>query len=116
MVTGIIGKKLGMAQVFAESGEAEAVTAIEAGPCVVIQIKTEAREGYSAAQLGFGQAKKPAVARKAKGKDKGRGSGRKQPASHGASLGQKMEISGPTLSGGRFDISQYRGKVVLVDF
>ena len=68
MVQGIIGKKMGMGQVFAESGEAEAVTAIEAGPCVVIQIKTEAKEGYSAAQLGFGQAKKPAASRKGKGK------------------------------------------------
>jgi large subunit ribosomal protein L3 len=70
MVQGIIGKKLGMAQVFAESGEAEAVTAIEAGPCVVTQIKTEDKEGYSAAQLGFGQAGKPAAPRKGKGKGK----------------------------------------------
>jgi large subunit ribosomal protein L3 len=58
MVNGIIGRKLGMAQVFAESGVAEAVTAIEAGPCVVIQLKTEAKEGYKAAQLGFGEAKR----------------------------------------------------------
>jgi len=58
MVQGIIGRKLGMGQVFRENGEAEAVTAIEAGPCVVIQIKTTAKEGYNAAQLGFGQAKR----------------------------------------------------------
>ncbi|MGD9116937.1 MAG: 50S ribosomal protein L3 [Dehalococcoidia bacterium] len=58
MVSGIIGKKLGMAQVFAESGEAEAVTAIEAGPCVVTQVKTMDKEGYKAAQLGFGEAKR----------------------------------------------------------
>ena len=58
MVQAIIGRKLGMGQVFAESGEAEAVTAIEAGPCVVTQVKTEAKEGYKAAQLGFGQAKR----------------------------------------------------------
>jgi large subunit ribosomal protein L3 len=58
MVQGIIGKKLGMGQVFAEDGKAEAVTAIEAGPCVVTQIKTAAKEGYNAAQLGFGQAKR----------------------------------------------------------
>jgi large subunit ribosomal protein L3 len=57
MVQGIIGKKLGMGQVFAEDGKAEAVTAIEAGPCTVTQIKTAAKEGYNAAQLGFGQAK-----------------------------------------------------------
>jgi len=58
MVQGIIGRKLGMGQVFAENGEAEAVTAIEAGPCVVTQVKTRDKEGYNAAQLGFGQAKR----------------------------------------------------------
>ncbi len=58
MVQAIIGRKLGMGQVFAESGEAEAVTAIEAGPCVVTQVKTVDKEGYKAAQLGFGQAKR----------------------------------------------------------
>ena len=58
MVQGIIGRKLGMGQVFAENGKAEAVTAIEAGPCVVTQIKTSDKEGYSAAQLGFGEAKR----------------------------------------------------------
>ncbi|HEY55362.1 MAG TPA: 50S ribosomal protein L3 [Dehalococcoidia bacterium] len=58
MVQGIIGRKLGMGQVFAEDGKAEAVTAIEAGPCVVTQVKTRDKEGYNAAQLGFGQAKR----------------------------------------------------------
>jgi large subunit ribosomal protein L3 len=58
MVTGIIGRKLGMGQVFAESGEAEAVTAIEAGPCVVTQVKTADKEGYNSAQLGFGKARR----------------------------------------------------------
>jgi len=58
MLKGIIGKKLGMAQVFRESGNAEAVTAIEAGPCTVIQVKTAEKEGYNAAQLGFGEAKR----------------------------------------------------------
>ncbi len=55
MLQGIIGKKLGMTQVFRENGEAEAVTAIEAGPCAIIQVKTAAKEGYSAVQLGFGE-------------------------------------------------------------
>ena len=58
MISGIIGKKLGMTQVFRDNGKAEAVTAIEAGPCSVIQIKTVAQEGYNAVQLGFGQAKR----------------------------------------------------------
>jgi len=54
MISGIIGKKLGMTQVFRESGQVEAVTVVEAGPCAVTQVKTEAKEGYSAVQLGFG--------------------------------------------------------------
>ncbi len=55
---GIIGRKLGMTQVFREDGSAEAVTAIEALPCMVIQVKTAAKEGYSAVQLGFGEVKR----------------------------------------------------------
>jgi len=58
MLEGIVGRKLGMTQIFRDNGEAEAVTAIEAGPCAVIQVKTAAREGYNAVQLGFGQAKR----------------------------------------------------------
>ena len=55
---GIIGKKLGMTQIFENNGKAEAVTVIEAGPCKIIQIKTQSGEGYHAVQLGFGEAKK----------------------------------------------------------
>jgi large subunit ribosomal protein L3 len=58
MMQGVIGRKLGMTQVFMDNGKAEAVTVVEAGPCIVVQVKTEAKEGYSAAQLGFGKAKK----------------------------------------------------------
>jgi len=58
MIEGIIGKKLGMTQVFRDNGKAEIVTAIEAGPCSVIQVKTVAKEGYNAVQLGFGEAKR----------------------------------------------------------
>jgi len=54
----IIGRKLGMTQVFRENGKAEAVTAIEAGPCPVTQVKTAAHEGYNAVQLGFGEVKR----------------------------------------------------------
>lgn len=52
MVSGIIGRKIGMTQLFKE-GEGMAVTAIEAGPCFVTQIKTETTDGYNAVQLGF---------------------------------------------------------------
>jgi large subunit ribosomal protein L3 len=58
MIQEIIGRKLGMTQIFQDNGKAEAVTAVEAGPCVVVQVKTEAKEGYNAAQFGFGKAKK----------------------------------------------------------
>ena len=57
MIQGIIGRKLGMTQVFRDDGKAEAVTAIEAGPCTVAQVRTEAKEGYKAAQLAFGEVK-----------------------------------------------------------
>ncbi len=55
---GILGKKVGMTQVFDDTGEAIPVTVIEAGPCYVTQIKTEKRDGYEAIQLGFGEARR----------------------------------------------------------
>ena len=58
MIQGIIGRKLGMTQVFGDDGKAKAITAIEAGPCTVTQVKTIAEEGYCAAQLGFGEVKR----------------------------------------------------------
>ena len=54
MQKGIIGKKIGMAQVFDEKGNVVPVTVIEAGPCVVVQKKTVANDGYDALQFGFG--------------------------------------------------------------
>ncbi|MFO7773414.1 MAG: 50S ribosomal protein L3 [Dehalococcoidia bacterium] len=53
MFPGIIGKKIGMTQLFEESGEATAVTAIQAGPSVVTQVKSESKDGYNAIQLGL---------------------------------------------------------------
>jgi len=58
MIQGIIGKKLGMTQVFRENGDVQCVTAIEAGPCSIVQVKTKENDGYAAVQLGFGKAKK----------------------------------------------------------
>jgi large subunit ribosomal protein L3 len=57
MIEGIIGKKLGMTQVYDDKGKIEAVTAIEVGPCTVVQIKKTAKEGYDAVKLGYGQVK-----------------------------------------------------------
>jgi large subunit ribosomal protein L3 len=58
MIKGLIGRKIGMTQIFTEEGAAQSVTAIEAGPCTVTQIKTTAKDGYNAVQLGFGEAKR----------------------------------------------------------
>jgi large subunit ribosomal protein L3 len=53
----ILGRKLGMTQVFSSNGEARGVTVVEAGPCVVVQIKTQENDGYEAIQIGFGARK-----------------------------------------------------------
>lgn len=55
---GIIGKKVGMTQVYDEQGIMTPVTVVEAGPCVVTQVKTQAKDGYEAIQVGYGDKKK----------------------------------------------------------
>ena len=55
MKKGLIGKKLGMTQVFADDGRCIPVTVVEAGPCVVVQKKTAEKDGYAALQVGFGE-------------------------------------------------------------
>ena len=57
-IEGILGRKLGMTQVFDQGGNLQTVTVVEAGPCFVSNIKTESRDGYNAVQLGFGEAKR----------------------------------------------------------
>ena len=57
MMKGLIGKKIGMTQIFDESGLAVPVTLIEAGPCYVTQVRQPERDGYNAVQLGFGEDK-----------------------------------------------------------
>ena len=64
---GLIGRKLGMTQIFKPNGEAVPVTVIEAGPCVVVSKRTEEREGYTALQLGFGYIKPHKVNKPMKG-------------------------------------------------
>lgn len=61
MSVGILGTKLGMTQVFDETGNAIPVTVIQAGPCVVTQIKTEQTDGYSSVQIGYGDVKEKAL-------------------------------------------------------
>ncbi|MEE8369556.1 MAG: 50S ribosomal protein L3 [Dehalococcoidia bacterium] len=57
-IEGVLGRKLGMSQMFESDGTAVPVTVIEVGPCVVIQVKTRKRDGYEAVQLGFGERKR----------------------------------------------------------
>jgi large subunit ribosomal protein L3 len=52
-VTGILGKKIGMTQVFDEKGEVHPITVLQAGPCVITQLKSAAKDGYDAAQIGL---------------------------------------------------------------
>ena len=63
----ILGKKIGMTQIFSEAGEAIPVTVIEAGPAVVTQIKTVETDGYNAVQIGFEDAKEQRLNKPAKG-------------------------------------------------
>ncbi|NTU55910.1 MAG: 50S ribosomal protein L3 [Anaerolineales bacterium] len=55
MLKGLIGKKIGMTQIFDEQGVAQPVTIIEAGPCFVTQVRNPEKDGYAAVQLGFGE-------------------------------------------------------------
>jgi large subunit ribosomal protein L3 len=53
MIKGILGRKIGMTQIFAENGTAAGVTVVQAGPCTITQVRTPEKDGYTAVQLGF---------------------------------------------------------------
>ena len=67
MNKGIIGRKVGMTQIFDENGNVIPVTVIEAGPCPVVQVKTVETDGYDAVQLGFGVVKEKKINKPVKG-------------------------------------------------
>lgn len=67
MQKGIIGKKIGMTQIFDEAGKVIPVTVVEAGPCVVVQKKTVENDGYASVQLGFGEINEKNVTKPMKG-------------------------------------------------
>ena len=67
MKKALLGKKVGMTQIFDENGKVIPVTVIEAGPCTVVQIKTKDADGYEAVQLGFGEVKAKKVTKPAAG-------------------------------------------------
>jgi large subunit ribosomal protein L3 len=57
-IAGLLGRKIGMTTYYHDNGTAESVTAVEVGPCIVTQVKTQARDGYEAVQIGFLAARK----------------------------------------------------------
>jgi large subunit ribosomal protein L3 len=57
-IEGILGRKIGMTQLFDERGEVHGVTVVEAGPCTIVQVKSAATDGYDAVQVGFGSVKR----------------------------------------------------------
>lgn len=67
MKKSIIGKKIGMTQIFDEDGRVIPVTVVEAGPCVVMQKKTEDKDGYNAVKVGFGDIREKLVTKPVKG-------------------------------------------------
>jgi large subunit ribosomal protein L3 len=67
VMTGLLGRKLGMTSIFDDSGQVIPCTVIEAGPCYVTQVKTSDRDGYTAVQLGFAEAKERTVRKPQKG-------------------------------------------------
>jgi large subunit ribosomal protein L3 len=69
----MIGKKVGMSQIFSDNGETIPVTILEVGPCAVIQVKTESNDGYDAVQLGFGERKEKHTNKPLKGHYKNSG-------------------------------------------
>src|SRR3990172_6764291 len=89
MTTGILGKKLGMSQVFDTEGKVIPVTVIEAGPCTVIQRKTARSDGYDAVQIGFRQTKAGKVGKPMLGhfQKAGKGGGRALPGNRGGGRG-----------------------------
>eukprot|EP00494_Astrolonche_serrata_P031771 UN32040 len=70
MAKGILGKKLGMLQIWNDEGKRVSVTAIEAGPCPIVQVKTHEKEGYSSIQIGFDEIKESKLTKAEKGHQK----------------------------------------------
>ncbi|HEX8391113.1 MAG TPA: 50S ribosomal protein L3 [Longimicrobium sp.] len=98
-MSGIIGRKLGMTQIFDESGAVVPVTVIEAGPCPVVQVRTDEKDGYAAVQLGFGAKK----ATRATSAERG----------HATKAG--LEAAPAVLKEFRFDAAPALGESVTVD-
>jgi large subunit ribosomal protein L3 len=111
-MTGLIGKKLGMTQFYNADGNVVPVTVIQTGPCVVVQKKENARDGYNALQVGFGSKKNQRVNKPAQGHMSKAGKGafevlkefRLDDVSEYA-VGQEIKVSELFKAGDRIDVS-----------
>lgn len=111
-MTGLIGKKIGTTQVFTPDGSVVPVTVIQAGPCVVVQKKEAARDGYDAVQLGFGSKKGQRVNKPQQGHMLKAGKGAFQVLREFRSdkvsqfeLGQEIKVSDLFKTGDRIDVA-----------
>lgn len=116
-MSGIIGKKIGMTSIFGADGRNVACTVIEAGPCVVTQVKSEATDGYSAVQLGFGERKEKNTPKALKGHFSNaqttpkrkliefREHAGEEPFVHNLSLGQLVKIEDVFVEGDFVDVA-----------
>ncbi len=111
-MTGLIGKKIGMTQVFGADGSVVPVTVIQTGPCVVVQKKEKAKDGYSALQLGFGSRKNQRVNKPEQGHMVKAGKGAFQVLREFRSedvapyeVGQEIKLSDLFKAGDRVDVS-----------
>ncbi len=111
-MVGLIGKKLGMTQVFDAKGELIPVTVIQAGPCTVVQTKTAASDGYAAVQLGFGEKKPQRVSKAYRNHCLKAGKGVftvlrefRDPRGDGYTVGQEITVDALFKEGDRVDVS-----------
>lgn len=111
MLTGLLGRKLGMTRIFTEDGRWIEVTLLEAGPCTVVQRKTQDSDGYEAVQLGFGSKKESSCTKPALGHFKKAGTNAKAtlkefPVASGEELKVGDEIKADLFAvGDRVDVS-----------
>ena len=112
MMTGLIGKKLGMTQLFGADGSVVPVTVIETGPCVVAQKREGARDGYQALQIGFGTKKNQRVNKPEQGHLKRVGKGAFQVLREFRSedvsqyeVGQEIKVADLFKTGDRIDVT-----------
>jgi large subunit ribosomal protein L3 len=109
-MSGMIGKKIGMTSVFDSAGNSVVCTVIEAGPNVVTQVRTQERDGYGAAQLGFGTRKEKRTSKALQGHFKVAGGGLKRKVvefrNYGVdvSLGDEVNISDVFVEGEKIDV------------